>query len=136
MNILFIDKNNFQTQTRAAIIADMPTHTIEIIDNLDDLKHEFKKDKYDIVIIDFDNEETGKCIGKRCLDYVDSVDPQQRVITLSASDDYSDPYGCEHCVKNFRRRRLNKPTPIPNLIRLIDGFDNYSCDHYHVKDEI
>lgn len=131
MKILFIDQNNFQTQTRATLINDMPNHTVEIIDNIDDLKHSFVKGAYDIVIIDFDNEDEKGCIGTRCLDYVDSIDAHQRVITLSASDKYSDPHGCQHCVNTYRRRRLNKPTPLHNLVRLIDGFDNYSCDHYH-----
>lgn len=133
MKILFIDQNDFQTQTRATLIQDMPQHEVSIIDNIDDLKHDFKKDKYDIVVIDFDNEKGENCIGTRCLDYVDSVDVHQRVITLSASDKYSDPHGCEHCVANFKRRRLNKPTPLHNLVRMIDSFDSYSCDHYHTS---
>jgi len=132
MNILFIDKQDFQTKMRASLIADMPQHTVQVIDNLDDLKLEFKKGKYHIVIIDFDNVDEGNCIGVRCLDYIDSVDVHQRVITLSASSNYSDPHGCEHCVNNYRRKRLNKPTPLHNLVRLIDGYDTYSCDHYHV----
>ena len=134
MKILIIDQNDFQTQTRAALIRDIPNHEVYVIDNVDDLKHEYKKDKYDIVVIDFDNKNEQGCIGKRCLDVVDAIDPMQRVITLSASNDYSDPNGCEHCVSNHRRRRLNKPTPLHNLVRMIDGFDGYTCDHFHIDE--
>jgi len=132
MNILFVDQNNLQTTLRSNLLHDRH-HNVTTIDNFEELKSTYNTDTFDIVVIDFDLHHENICIGKNCLEFIDASTPDQKVLTLSASSEYSDPYGCEHCVANHHRKRLNKPTPIRNIIRLIENFDDYPCDHYHEK---
>ncbi len=125
MNILFIDDNNFQTQTRMALLSDMHDHTCELASTLADVHILFKKDKYNMVIMDYAIEN-----GMICLEYILSVDDQQRMLMVSNAIAKSDLQGCDHCVSSYRRRHLSNPTPIKNILRMIEGFDNYSCDWY------
>ncbi len=135
MNILIIDQYNFQTSLRADLL-NQKNHAVTVVESFEKLKETYTPKHFDIVIIDFDILNVNKCIGKDCLTYIETLFPKQRTITLSASSEYSDPYGCEHCVAHYNRKRLNKPTPINNIIRLIEYFDDYPCDHYHEKEVI
>ncbi len=134
MNILIIDQKDLQTTLRTDLL-NKRNHTITVIDSFNALKEVYTPTAFDIVLIDFDMLDSEKCIGKNCLHYIETLFPKQRTITLSATNQYSDPHGCKHCVVHNNRKRLNKPTPINNIIRLIEYFDDYPCDHYH-EDEV
>ena len=125
MKILYVDKYSFQTQTRISLINDRLGHEVELAETLDDVQKMFKKDLYEIVIADHGTEE-----AMAALDYIAGIDIEQRILTISAAVEHSVSQGCDYCVQNYRRRRLNNPTPIKNILRMIEGFDLYSCDHY------
>lgn len=126
MKILLVDKNDIATISRVEFLQDQAHHEVESVSTFDAFKARFAKGRYKIVILDFAFEA-----GKEALDYIDRIDPEQRVITISDSDDYSEPHGCLYCVKRFRRRRLKKPFPLMELADLIRDFDLVSCAHYH-----
>ena len=132
MNILLIDESNLQTTLRATLLEEQ-SYQVTVIESYEELVELYQIGRFDVVIIDFELQSSGELIGQESLDYIDAINPKQRVITLSASKKYSDPYGCEHCVAHFNRRRLNKPTPIRNILRLIQDFDISPCDHYHTS---
>jgi hypothetical protein len=131
MNILYIDKNTFQTQTRINLITEMLHHHVELATTIDDVYKIYKKNKYTVVIMDHAIE-----IGRDALNMIMDIDPQQRILTISAEGvERSVPQGCDYCVEHHSRRRLYNPTPIKNILRMIEGFDDYVCDHYAGKAE-
>ena len=124
--ILFIDEDNFKTEMRAQLLRDTYDHEIDIIENIEEVKKLFEKNKYDIVIIDFSRD-----FGVEALRYIDSIDPLQHMITISENEEYSEQLGCDYCVAHHRRRRLIPPFPFPELVRLIDNFDLTVCPVKH-----
>ncbi len=124
MTILYIDKPSLQTQIRTQNLTDIAHHTVEIAETLGDVHIMYKKDKYDLVMIDHSIEN-----GIKCVEYIDSIDPVQRL--LSVSNAVTCMYArCDKCVANHHARRLNNPTTMNNIMRMVEGFDNYECDHY------
>jgi len=124
--ILFIDEDDFKTEMRAQLLRDTHHHDIDIADSIDDVKKYYKKNLYDIVIIDFSRD-----FGMEALNYIDSIDPMQHMITISENEDYSEQLGCDYCVAHHRRRRLIPPFPFPELVRLVDNFDLTVCPVKH-----
>lgn len=120
--ILFIDDDDFQTEMRAQLLTDTRQHQVVIVDSLDEVKILYQKNKFDIVIIDFARD-----FGAESLRYIDSIDPMQRMITISENEEYSEQKGCDYCVSHHQRRRLKPPFPFPELVRLIENFDLTMC---------
>ena len=120
--ILFIDDDDFQTEMRAQLLTDTRQHQVDIADSFEDVKKFYKKNKYDIVIIDFSRD-----FGADGLRYIDSIDHMQRMITISVDEEYSEPHGCDYCVSHHQRRRLIPPFPFPELVRLIESFEMTIC---------
>ena len=123
-NILFIDEDNLQTNTRAQLLHEMRDHNVDVVDSLEEVKELYTEDRYDIVIIDF-----VKDFGVESLKYIDSVNPAQKMITISADEAYSEQKGCQYCVSSHRRRRLVPPFSFPELVSLIENFDLTTCVH-------
>ena len=124
--ILFIDEENFQTQMRAQLLSNTDTHDVDVVNSFEEVQKLYKKDRYDIVIIDFSRD-----FGIESLHYIDSIDPMQHMITISENEEYSEQKGCDYCVAHHRRRRLIPPFPFPALVKLVDNFDLTVCPVKH-----
>ena len=98
--------------------------TVESISTLGELFIAYQKGKYDVVIIDHGIEN-----GQQCVDYILSIDPMQGILVVSIAI-HCVISRCEDCVNHHDIRRLFNPTPIKNIIRMVEGFKSYSCDHY------
>ncbi|MEA3373218.1 MAG: hypothetical protein U9Q62_05940 [Campylobacterota bacterium] len=124
MTILYIDRPSLQTQIRIQNLEDRDSHTVEIAETLGDVHIMYKKDKYDLVLIDHAIEN-----GLKCIEHINSIDPMQK--TLTVSNAIACIYSrCDDCTQNHNARRLNNPTTMKNILRMVDGFELYECDHY------
>ena len=120
--ILFIDDDNFQTEMRAQLLTDTRQHQVDIADSFEDVKKFYRKNKYDIVIIDFARD-----FGVESLRYIDDMDHMQKMITISENEEYSEPNGCDYCISHHQRRRLIPPFPFPELVHLVESFELTIC---------
>ncbi|OHD85887.1 MAG: hypothetical protein A2Y52_06590 [Sulfuricurvum sp. RIFCSPLOWO2_02_43_6] len=119
-----IDGSGFQLQTRKILLEEANKGTVESISTLGELFIAYQKGQYDIVIIDHGIEN-----GQQCVDYILSIDPMQGILVVSIAI-HCVISRCEDCVNHHDIRRLFNPTPIKNIIRMVEGFKSYSCDHY------
>ncbi|WP_291750898.1 MULTISPECIES: hypothetical protein [unclassified Sulfuricurvum] len=124
MKILMIDGSGFQLQTRKMLLEEAIKGTVESISTLGELFIAYQKGQYDVVIIDHGIEN-----GQQCVDYILSIDPMQGILVVSIAI-HCVISRCEDCVNHHDIRRLFNPTPIKNIIRMVEGFKSYSCDHY------
>jgi predicted O-methyltransferase YrrM len=128
MKILMIDRAGFQLQTRKVLLEEaIKESSIETVSTLSDVMIVFQKDKYDVVIIDHGIEN-----GLECIEHILQVFPTQDVLVVSDAIRCV-IRRCEDCVNNHLIRRLFNPTPIKNIVRMVEGFKNYRCDHYDVE---
>ena len=124
MTILYIDRPSLQTQIRIQNLEDVAHHTVEIAESLGDVQSIYKQDKYDFVLIDHAIDD-----GMKCIEHINSIDSMQKI--LSVSNAITCVYShCDDCVANHFARRLNNPTTMNNIMRMIEGFELYECDHY------
>lgn len=125
MKILMIDHAGFQLQTRKTLVEDaIHDATVDTISTLGELYTAYKKNLYNVVMIDNTIEN-----GQECVEYILGIDPQQDILVVSDSI-HCVIKRCGDCVAKYRIRRLNNPTPIKNIVRMLDRFDSYECDHY------
>jgi predicted O-methyltransferase YrrM len=125
MKILMIDQAGFQLQTRKMLIEEaIEKCSVDIALTLGEVFIAFQKDKFDVVVIDHGIEN-----GQQCVDHILQLDPNQAILVVSDAI-HCVVSRCEDCVNNYAIRRLFNPTPIKNIVRLIEGFRNYRCDHY------
>lgn len=127
MQILFVDTHSFQTQTRRMLIEDQISCSTEVVQTLGELHMKFEKDRYDLVILDHTIEN-----GDACFEFIVSEAPEQNILVVSNAVKCV-VRRCEDCVERHAVRRLNNPTPIPNIMRMIKEFELYDCDHYDVE---
>ncbi len=107
---------------RAQLLTDTRQHQVDIADSFEHVKELYKKNKYDIVIIDFARD-----FGAEGLRYIDAIDRMQKMITISENEEYSEQQGCDYCVSHHQRRRLVPPFPFPELVRLVESFELTVC---------
>lgn len=119
-----IDGSGFQLQTRKMLLEEAIKGTVESISTLGEVFIAYQKGQYDVVIIDHGIEN-----GQQCVDYILSIDPMQGILVVSIAI-HCVISRCEDCVNHHDIRRLFNPTPIKNIIRMVEGFKSYSCDHY------
>ena len=125
MKHLLIDRAGFQLQTRKMLIEDaFNDSSVDTVSTLGDLYIAFGKDIYEVVVIDNTIEN-----GQEYVDYILKADPQQQILVVSDSIKCV-IQRCSDCVANHNIRNLNNPTPIKNILRMINGFQSYPCDHY------
>jgi len=124
MRILIIDQSGFQLQTRKMLLEEAVHGTVDSALTLGEVFIAYKKGFYDVVIIDHGIEN-----GQQCVDHILSIDPMQGILVVSIAI-HCVVSRCEDCVKNHFIRRLFNPTPIKNIVRMVEGFKNYPCDHY------
>lgn len=128
MKILIIDHTGLQVQTRKMFIEEAVTPCIiDIANTLGEVMTGYKKDLFDLIILDHTIEN-----GSKCAEYILEIDPQQKILVVS------DAIACvitrcEDCVQNHDLRRLSNPTSIRNIARMIGNFSNYKCDHYDAE---
>lgn len=125
MKILIIDQAGFQLQTRKMLLEEgIGNCTVDTASSLGEVFIAYKKDAYDVVVVDHGIEN-----GQQCVDHILQTSPSQPILVVSIAI-HCVISRCEDCVNNHQIRRLFNPTPIKNIIRLIEGFRGYSCDHY------
>lgn len=125
MKILMIDRAGFQLQTRKMLLEEaIERCSVDSVSTLGDMMIAFQQDKYNIIIIDHGIEN-----GQECIDYILKTSPLQAVLVVSDAI-HCVLNRCEDCVNNHFIRRLFNPTPIKNIVRMVEGFRNYRCDHY------
>lgn len=127
MKLLYIDDINIQSITRTSLLEQMGKAEIKLCGSFKEYRELFEHAHYDIVIIDFSIDE-----GTEILEDILKTSPKQKVITLSASEGVSENSGCAYCQEHYKKRRLNKPVSIHDLLNLIKDFDLYQCEHYTV----
>lgn len=125
MKILMVDQNNFQTQTRCTLIEEKFGSACDLATTLGEVHQKYRKGVYDLIIMDHHGVEN----GQRCFDYIITEDPEQNILTVSNAVQCV-VRRCEDCVNGYSVRRLSNPTSIPNIMRMIEGFELYACDHY------
>lgn len=122
-----IDRSGFQLQTRKILLEEELNDTVDTASTLGEVFTAYKKGIYDVVVIDHGIEN-----GQQCVDYILSLDPLQDILVVSIAI-HCVVKRCEDCVNNHKIRRLFNPTPIKNIIRMIEGFRGYECDHYDAE---
>lgn len=127
MKILIIDQSGFQLQTRKMLLEEAFKEPVDTASTLGEVFIAYKKGFYDVVIIDHAIEN-----GQQCVDHILSIDPMQGILVVSIAI-HCVVSRCQDCVNNHSIRRLFNPTPIKNIIRMVEGFRNYSCDHYDAE---
>lgn len=122
---MMIDHDGFQLNTRKALLENSPIACkVDVATTLGELYIAFQKDLYNVVIIDNTIENNEKYI-----EHLLQHDPKQPLLVVSDAVRCV-INRCEDCVNNHNVRRLNNPTPIKNIVRMVSGFSGYSCDHY------
>jgi len=124
MKILMIDHCGLQVQTRKMLIEEAVTCAIDIAFNSEEVRNVFQLKQYDLIILDHTTEAC-----QRCAEYILEIDPLQPILVVSDAV-YCIIRRCEDCVNHHHARRLSNPTSIQNIIRMINGFKDYHCDHY------
>lgn len=124
MKLLLIDRSGFQLQTRKMLLEEAINGVVDIASTLGEVFIVFQKDKYDVVVIDHGIEN-----GQQCIDHILHISPAQSILVVSDAIHCVIPR-CEDCVNNHYIRRLFNPTPIKNIVRMVEGFRGYECDHY------
>jgi len=98
--------------------------SVETATTLGEVYMAFQKAKYDVVIIDHVIEN-----GSECMEHILQIDKNQPILVVSDAIKCVIPR-CQDCVDFHNIRRLFNPTPIKNIVRMVTGFESYSCDHY------
>ncbi len=128
MKCLIIDRPGFQLQTRKMLLEEAVDHkTFDTVTTLGELYLKFQKGIYDIVIVDNTIDH-----GQEYVDYILRTDPRQQMLVVSNAISCV-VQRCEDCVSNHQIRSLNNPTPIKNIIRMVEGFKLHRCDHYDAQ---
>ena len=127
MKLLMIDRSGFQLQTRKMLLEEAIKGTVDTASTLGEVFITYQKGKYDVVIIDHNIEN-----GQQCIDHILQINPDQSILVVSDAIHCVIPR-CEDCVNNHHIRRLFNPTPIKNIVRMVEGFRGYECDHYDAE---
>lgn len=122
-----IDHTGFQLETRKVLIEGELNCTIETATTLEGVYIAFHKNVFDIVVIDHSIEN-----GEQCIEYILQTDPKQPVLVVSNAIRCV-VKRCHDCVNEHHIRRLFNPTPIHNIIRILERFEMYECDHYDAE---
>ena len=124
MKLLIIDRSGFQLQTRKMLLEEQLKCDIATASSLGDAHIAFQKHTFDVVLIDNTIEN-----AQQYVDHILQIDPMQPMLVISDAI-HCVIRRCGDCVKKHQIRRLNNPTPIKNIVRMVDGFKRYECDHY------
>jgi hypothetical protein len=128
MKILMIDKSGFQLQTRKILLEEaIERCSVDTVSTIGDVFIAFQKEKYDMVIIDHGIEN-----GQECMDHILQTAPNQPILVVSDAIQCITSR-CADCVSMHLVRRLYNPTPIKNIVRMVEGFRGYRCDHYDAE---
>lgn len=127
MKLLLIDRSGFQLQTRQMLLEEAINGNVDIASTLGEVFIAYQKGKYDIVIIDHSIEN-----GQQCVDHVLQISPSQPILVVSDAI-HCVKSRCQDCAENHQIRRLFNPTPIKNIVRMVEGFKGYACDHYDAE---
>ena len=124
LRLLLVDNLKDGLKKMAAMMKRRYTH-VDLCESLEDAQKYFQPGKYNIVVValEMDQDE-----GYRCVDYVYSLEPGQRIVTYSSEPDHpSHGGGCPVCLKENRRHRIKKPVMLQELFEEIESFDSKRC---------
>jgi hypothetical protein len=128
MKLLIIDRSGFQLQTRKTLLEEALNNSmVETASTLGEVFIAFQKDKFGVVLIDHGIEN-----GQQCIDHILQLSPSQPILVISDAI-HCVVTRCDDCTSKHQIRRLFNPTPIKNIVRMIEGFKGYSCDHYDAE---
>jgi len=127
MKLLMIDRSGFQLQARKMLLEEEIGRTVDTASTLGEVFIAYQKGKYDVVIIDHGIEN-----GQQCIDHILQINPEQSILVVSDAI-HCVVNRCEDCVNHYHIRRLFNPTPIKNIVRMVEGFRGYECDHYDAE---
>jgi len=117
MNILIYDLGNKEIILQSEVLHEGIGDDFYIANSFNEAMELYKNNKYDVIIVDFTVDN-----GSKFLEEVMLINPQQATITLSYKHEYSVLEGCEHCIENYNRRRLVKPTSSAKILSTLDTF--------------
>jgi len=122
MNILFIDNKNMKNNIRISLLENMAHHDVTLINDYENAIIFYKEKRPKMVLIDFEND-----FGTKALNKILEINPHQHIITLSDSTDCSEIIGCDHCLNNYKKRRILKSEGINSIIYMVDNFEYMMC---------
>lgn len=128
MKILFVDSDQQDVKAMQQLLG--RRYDIRGFMDYKEAYHSYLKMDYDILIVASSNEKEEK-ERQWFMDEITRIHQEQRVITLVDAR-YVDPTcadDCIHCKINYRRRRLEKPVKLPELINYIEHMDHLMCKH-------
>lgn len=125
MELLLFDQNfkDNYTDYIAPLTENIKDFNASFVETKDEAIDLFKKNNYDMVIIDFSTED-----GSLFLTHVLSTNEKQKIITLGY-ELKSSYENCNYCKENFNKRRLMKPISVIDLYKTIMEFDSTVCKY-------
>lgn len=126
-NILIITKNELSPQLQKLINnldEKFNLHIIVSRDKYDTIeKYKECQSRYELLIYDHDMQA-----GISILQNILYFTPQKPILIVSQSPYCSDPNGCENCVANFNKRRLQLPMSNDHVMNIIQT-KKFDCPH-------
>lgn len=115
------DKPNFEVLQSV-----LHGYSIKSTPCFEEAKELFGNDTYSIIVIDFTKNE-----GKEFLNFIQSKNVQQKIITMSDNFECSEILGCNFCIQNYKRKRIFRPINLKELTDAIKNFEQQSCTYMH-----
>lgn len=124
MKILMIDHSGLQVQTRKMFIEEAIVCTVDVVLNHTDVEKFLTQESYDLIILD---HSTDTC--QESASYILERNPVQAILVVSSAP-HCIIQRCADCLSHHNVRRLNNPTSIKNIIRMVREFTETFCNHY------
>ncbi len=127
-NILFINSSPKRLSEDSSLVLRMLEKRYDVTTILKDNQKvilplfEAQVHRHDIVIFDH-NTRHGIDIFEKML----AIAPKANYITLTSSIYCSDPRGCDHCMRHYRKVRILKPLRKKELFFAIEHFNKAEC---------
>lgn len=88
---------------------------------------EYINDKFDLVIVDFDDKKSLALLKKILIE-----NSKQNIITISEKLECAGLVSCKDCVELYNKKRLIKPLDFRQLLQTIEKFDSLSCKYQNI----
>lgn len=127
MNLLIFDQEyeNNHTDYIQPLVDNIVELKADLIRDFHEAKNSFMQHTYDFVIVDFTTED-----GKKILDLILQINPNQKIITITY-ELTSSTTSCSECERLYNKRRLIKPINALDIFKTIKNFDDSKCKYAH-----